>query len=122
MGGPNAYRLTGMAAPMAIWALHFVVVYSLTGLACGRGWYRSVVAGQHVATWILIAVTLLAWAVLAWLGWNAWRRSKMQADAGSAASPRRRFVARMTLALAWLAILAVAFTALLVLMLQPCEG
>lgn len=121
MSAPNAYRLTVMAAPMAIWALHFVVVYSLTGLACGRGWYRSIVGGQPIATWVLIAVTLLAWAVLAWLGWSAWR-SRKQADTGSPASPRRRFVARMTLALAWLAILAVAFTALPVLMLPPCEG
>src|SRR5690606_19246891 len=32
------WRLTWIASPFVVWGLHFVAVYSIQGLACGRAW------------------------------------------------------------------------------------
>ncbi|MDH5824797.1 hypothetical protein QFW77_17650 [Luteimonas sp. RD2P54] len=115
-------RLTGMAAPMAVWALHFVVVYSLQGLACAEGWQRNRVAGVEAASWWLLLMTLLALAAIAWLGlraWRAWRTARAEPGAGAEAR-RHRFTASVTALLALLAAIAVVFTTIPVLLLAPC--
>lgn len=144
------WRLTGMAAPLAIWAAHFVAVYSLQGLACGEGWQRQRVGGAEMVSWWLLLATLLALAAIAWLGLRALRGRRLAhagmqgpdpalAAAGTAlvpASPRagggaaepaarsrarrRRFTATLTALVALLSFVAVVFTALPVLLLPPC--
>jgi hypothetical protein len=117
MKSVGAYRLTGMALPMVVWAVHFVFVYSVSGLACERGWTHG--------SWLMLAASALAAVLLVALGWNAWRQWRVQPPPVSAADPlqrRRRFLAGLTLALSVLSALAVAFTTLPVFMLPPCEG
>ncbi|MDQ3618081.1 MAG: hypothetical protein M3374_05115 [Pseudomonadota bacterium] len=67
------YRLTGVATPMAVWALHFVVVYSLVGLGCEHGWHLQRVSGLSLLGWTLLLATLVALGAIAWLGKRAWR-------------------------------------------------
>lgn len=122
MGPASPLRLTGIAAPMAVWALHFVAVYSLQGLACGEGWMRQRLAGMETVSWVLIALTALALAAIARLGWRAWRVRcrETRAPRPDAAGRRRRFAATATALAAALAAIAVSFTALPVPMLPPC--
>lgn len=115
------WRLTGVAAPMAVWALHLVVVYGLVGLACAEGWPARRIAGLPLLTWVMLAVTAAALALIAWLGRRAWRALPTASDAAPAAAPaRRRFTSRATAVLAVVAFIAVAFTAAPMFSLPPC--
>lgn len=103
-------RLSWIASPFVAWGLHFVTVYSLQGLVCGRGW-------PGWTAWLGIGLaTLLAVAAVAWIGLRAWR----EADASEAAA-ERRFTARLVAMLSLLSLLAMAFTIIPALLLQPCE-
>ncbi len=114
MGGFfRPWKLVGIAAPMGVWALHLVALYSVQGLTCAEGW--STRAGY----WTMLALTLPALAAIGWLGLRAWRASK--ASAGTdAVSRRTRFAAQATGLCAVLATVAVLFTLAPVLLLPVC--
>lgn len=132
------FRLVGMAAPMAVWALHFVLVYSLVGLGCEEGWHLRRIAGLGVPTpslltWSLLLATVTSLGVIAWLGARAWRgwRSLPVAGEPAASEPaaaesadalqrRHRFMSLATTIMALLAAIAVVFTTTPVFMLPSC--
>lgn len=115
------YRLTGIAAPLAVWALHFVAVYVMQGIACAEDWQRTRVAGLELVTWWLLLATAAALAVIAWLGLRALRaRRPAGGGDGDADARRRHFTATLTAAAALIAAIAVLFTATPVLLLPPC--
>ena len=119
----SPWRLTGIGTPMAVWALHLLVVYSLQGLACAEGWSRTRIAGLEPLGWGLLALTLAALGGLAWLGvraWHAWRIARLDPDMPPPRAARRRFAAAVTGALAGMAAVAVCFTAIPVLLLPGC--
>ena len=121
----RTYPLSALAAPMAVWAVHFVVVYSLVGLGCERGLLLQRVAALPMLSWNLMLVTAAALALIAWLGWHALRRWRALRNRGDAATPpppapHERFMRLATALLALLAFIAVAFTATPVFMLRPC--
>jgi predicted signal transduction protein with EAL and GGDEF domain len=121
----RGYRLTEMALPTAVWALHFIAVYSLAGLACGQDWQRDTIAGFEGVTWLIIGVTLCSWTALAFLGAMAWRGRRAQPppdQARDATQQRRRFVSSLTLALCAAAALAVTINVLPVFLLPTCAG
>lgn len=116
-------RLTTAVAPMGIWALHFVVAYSLVGLGCAEGWNRRQFAGTNWLSGWLVLLTFAALAGIAVMGWRAWRRWRRLSDADDALGPlqrRRSFLALAATILAVLAAIAVVFTATPVFMLPPC--
>lgn len=112
-GFPRPWTLVGIAAPMGVWALHFVAVYSVQGLTCAEGW------NPRTGFWAMLALTLPALAAIAWLGLRA-RRLARDTLAGDAVSQRRRFAAQATGLCAVLATLAVLFTLAPVLLLPVC--
>ncbi len=114
--------LVRMCAPLGVWALHFVVVYSLQGLACARDIGRAPVAGLDATTWSFVLLTVLALAVIAALGLQALRawRAQRPADSGRATSQRNRFLTAVTALSAVLAAIAVVFTALPIALLPTC--
>lgn len=120
------YPLVAVAMPMVVWALHFVVLYSLVGLGCERAVMLQRFATLPLLTWVLVLVTCAALALIAWLGWRAWRRwHALGAHPPAAgpvrpAPPRERFMRLATALLALLAFIAVVFTATPILMLPPC--
>ncbi len=126
----RGYRLTEMATPAVVWALHFVIVYSMAGLACGQGWQRGRTAGLEAVTWLMVATTVLSWLVLAFIAWRAWRgrttaqpaRDEAGAGATDASQARKRFLSTVTLAMAAIAALAVSFTVIPVFLLPTCAG
>jgi len=103
-------RFTWIAAPMLPWALHFVAVYGVQGLACARGWPEFPVRVG------MFAITLLALAAIAWIGVRAWGSASAARSSGEKA-----FAARIASILSALALVAVAFTATPLLLLAPCE-
>jgi hypothetical protein len=118
----SPYRLTGIAAPMTVWALHLVTVYSLQGVACAEGLDRVRFAGAEALTWWLSGLTVAALGALAWLGmraWRGWRAAQPGSDI-PAQTARRRFAAATTGALTLMAIVAVCFTTIPVLLLPGC--
>jgi len=117
------YPLSALAAPMAVWAMHFVVVYSLVGLACERGLLLQRVATLPVLSWVLMLVTAVALALIGWLGWHAlrrWRALRTRDDTATPSQPHERFMRLVTALLALLAFNAVVFTTTPVFMLPPC--
>lgn len=121
-GALSPYRLTGIGAPMAVWALHLVVVYSLQGVVCAEGLDRMRFAGFEALTWWLGALTAAALAMLAWLGLRAWRGwHAARADSSEPGiAARRRFAAAVAGALSAMAAVAVCFTTIPVLLLPGC--
>lgn len=120
-------RLAGMAAPMVVWAVHFTLVYSLTGLACAGTWPAQIWLGVRLLIWMLLLWTLVALALVAWLGRRAHRlhrRLEHEANAADAAARaalvRQCFAARVAVLLAWLAAIAIAFTAVPMFVLPDC--
>ena len=118
----SPYRLLGIGAPMAVWAAHLVVIYSLQGLACAEGVNRGRHAGLEPLTWWALALAVAAFAILAWLGLRAlrgWRAAHADRSAPALAA-RRRFGAAVTGALCVLSAVAVLFTTIPVLLLPGC--
>ena len=114
--------LIGLASPLGVWALHFAAVYGLQGLACAEGWQRMRIAGIELPIVLLLALTVAALAVIAWLGLRAHRRVR-QADAAalrSGADERRGFLATAAVFASLLGAIAVVFTAVPLLMLETC--
>lgn len=118
----SPYRLIGIAAPMAVWAVHLVVIYSLQGVTCAEGLGRTEYAGLAPLTWWALALAAAAFALLAWLGLRAlrgWRAAEADRSAPAQAA-RRRFAAAVTGALCVLSAVAVLFTTIPVLLLPGC--
>ncbi len=123
----RGYRLTEMAMPAVVWAVHFVAVYSMAGLACEQGWQRGRIAGLETVTWLLAGATLLSWLVLAFIARSGWRGRAAQPGADDARcvrpdQARKRFLSTVTLAMAAIAALAVLFTVIPVFLLPTCAG
>ncbi len=109
---PN--RLLGFSAPMLVWAMHFVLAYGLQGLSCSDQandvrWLQG-----GLLTTLLVILTLVALALLGWLGRRAWR---CQREVG----PPRRFLPAATLLASVMATIAVVFTATPLFLLSPCR-
>lgn len=121
--GPlSPYRLTGIAAPMLVWALHLVVVYSLQGVTCGEALANRRIAGLETLTWWVLALTAAAFVALAWMGARALRARRVSEDERSSPllASRRRFAATLTALLSALSVVAVLFTTIPVLLLPGC--
>lgn len=118
----SPYRLTGMAAPMAVWAVHLVAVYSLQGVACVEGLDRIRFAGAEALAWWLCGLTAIALVAIAWMGlraWRGWRTARPGSDVPARAA-RRRFASAVTAALSVMSIVAVCFTTIPILLLPGC--
>jgi hypothetical protein len=96
-------------APMITWAVYFVAVYAVQGIGCDQAWNRSLLLGTNALTLALVVLTVAAFAAVAWQGARAWPH-------------RSGFHGRVALALAGLALLAIAFTGIPIVMLEPCAA
>lgn len=103
-------RLSWIASPFVVWGLHFVAVYSIQGLVCGRGWPPG-------GAWLGIGLsTLVAFAAVAWLGLDARSRAR---DANLPGETR--FTAKLVAMLSLFSLVAMVFTIVPVPLLHPCE-
>lgn len=115
--------LTRMVAPFALWALHFVTLYSLQGLACAQQLWRSRVGGLELMTWVLWALSAAILAAIAWEAWRVWqiRRALLEHDdCGRAHHARRYFMVMVCLLGAAISALGVVFTMTPLAFLPTC--
>jgi hypothetical protein len=97
-----------MLSGVAIWALHFMAIYTFAALACARGFGGARWLGIPATTWVLGAFTAIALVAAA-----AVIVSTLRARIAG-------FAGWMTVSVAALAALAIAWEALPVLLVPPC--
>jgi hypothetical protein len=128
-------RLIGAGGGLVVWSIHFVVVYALVGVGCEQGWNLRPLLGSNALTVWLIAATVPALAAIAWIAWAGargvrhWHRESIRAapqhqpatEMPIGEAKRWRFLAALTLALAVVAFVATAMTAVPIFMLPPCQ-
>jgi hypothetical protein len=105
--------LLGVCIPPALWFGHFGVLYGAEALAC-----TPPAGGRHLLIWIGAIATVAALAVLAWLAVSLRRPSAERADEHTGAA----FLRDVTLLLALLSAMGVAWTAFPVAVLPLCAS
>lgn len=99
---------------LLIWAADFLFIYVLAALACARGFAATEIAGVRLVPFAAMLATLLALAGTAAVMWSARQRTRRASDRDRPAE----FVSFLVLALGALALLAIAWNALPVVMLS----
>lgn len=113
----------GLLTPPILWALYFVLIYSLHGMVCVGGLENALI-GKGSLAMLLVVVTLLAMALHAGVGvwaWRLWLRINRHAPPEpSEMQQRARFFAAATAANAGLFLVATLWIGLPALILEPC--
>ena len=113
--------LVMVVAAMIVWVAWFVLAYALTGVGCRAGWNHAGSGGLNLLTVLLVLSAVLALALIGWCGWRGhviWRGAA--AARGQDATQRTRFIGMATALLAGIAAIGTVFTAIPMLMLDPC--
>lgn len=107
-----------MILPPVVWAVHFVTVYSLTAVFCAR------LGAPLTARLWTGALTVVALALIVWLGWHAWHQWEEQSLSRALDAPtdqhRDRFLGHVAWLLALISAIGVVFTALPALLIAGC--
>jgi hypothetical protein len=93
-----------------VWAAHFFAIYASTALVCARTGPAAVTVIALVGGATLVAAALLVWTIAA-----------SARDRGASPTPWQAFNRRLTMTTAGLALVAVVFETLPVLLLPPCR-
>lgn len=120
MDAPGFVRkLSFFLSGFILWAVHFVTLYSINGLACARGFAMEPVAGTNISVMsVAVATAIAALALLAVLFLAAAGRGpgiSQETD-----ESLRRFWRYGTIAIALLGIVAVLWSGLPALIIRPC--
>lgn len=114
-------RAMGFITPAIVWAVWFVLTYSLQGAGCSAGLQDVALAGVDVLR-ILLAVPLLAAALtIAWLGLAGRRSMRRLSEGGGRTGEPRRFFAKLTLLSCGLFFVATLWVGFGVFFLAPCQ-
>lgn len=111
--------ILGAMAGLIIWAGHFGLVYMATAIVCERSLTGRMVLGQPLIPVLVLGATALALVAVAIIGLRAWRRLE-HSLAGQEGEDEPRFMVWLTLAIALLSALAIAWEAVPVLLIRPC--
>lgn len=103
-------------AGLLIWSLHFGAIYVFQALACARGFAGREIAGIGIVTVFIAAVTLLALLSSAAVLVAGWRTAAGTAEL----SDHDEFLRRLAMLIAGLAIVAIVWEALPILMMPAC--
>lgn len=116
-------RLTAAIAGLVVWALHFVVVYSLFSVGCALEWQAVHLLGLNRLALVLILITLPFLLLLAWLVVGSllyWRRGRAPAAPERPPAGRARFLAMAAFWLNLLALVATLWVSLPLILTTPC--
>lgn len=116
----SLWRLT--LGPSA-WALHFVICYAAAAVVCAKVPDPSAVAGLRLG---LGALTVLALAVISWLGVRAWREwnyfgDRHNEDKPDEAENRHQFINHAAFLLVVVSFIGVIFVSLPIIYLGSCR-
>ena len=109
----------GMLGPPLIWAVHFVVIYSINALICWAGLAGWTLVGGAGHAVVIGLVTLAALTLIGWAAWLAHRARRAEGDDAQGDS-WRAYMGRSGLLLAGLFALAVVLETVPVFVLAPC--
>jgi hypothetical protein len=119
----DSRSLLGAISAMIVWAVWFALAYGLVGLGCEDGWPQHRLLGTDLLSAAIAASTLVALVLMGWSGWRGWRGWRVGdagTDGGHEQAQRRRFLGRMMLVLAAIAIVGTLMIGLPLLLLDPC--
>lgn len=102
---------------LLVWAADFLFVYVFAALACARGFVDQRVAGFPIVPFAITLASIVALLATAALMWRALRR----AHGNARADEHSRFILFLAIALSALALVAIVWTALPPLLLQPAS-
>jgi hypothetical protein len=108
-------RLLGLVGGLLLWSSAFVALYALHAVGCALTWTEVGVGPVSLSQIVLLAVWLvhLALLILLLMRCRTWLRD-------TAPGTGDRFVARSSIALTVIAIVATAYTGLPVVLLRHC--
>ena len=115
--GSFAPRVLLACAGLLIWGAHFLFVYVFAALACARAFASMRLIGVGVVPLAILASTVAALLLLAWLSRRAWR-GESRVHATDPDTPR--FLRYVGAALAIYSAAAILLQALPVLIIPVC--
>jgi len=104
-----------LAGPFLVWALHFVLLYRFSALACARGFADEPMLGTTLIPAVGGIATLIAAVVSVSMMWRG-RAAAGRNDNGAA------FLGDCRLRATGLALLAIGWNALPLVLVIPCRG
>lgn len=105
-----------MFSGVLIWAAHFFVIYSVTAIACERGRPDAGWPGIGLVPWVIGLATAAAVATAGWITVRSLRAASRPAETDQTS----HFVDWMTASLCTLALIAIVWEALPVLLVPVC--
>ena len=111
-------RMVLMSSGLIIWAAHFTVIYGFNALACARAFAGLSVAGLGVVPVVVVALTLAALAAAGTILLVAVRDHA--AGAPGDGPGEAGFLRYLTIAVAALALVAIAWNGLPALLVPAC--
>jgi hypothetical protein len=103
-------------AGLLIWALHFLIVYATTALACARGFADASLFGIGVVQLTVLVATVAGLVAVGAITLAGFRWARRTDDAGAS------FVRWLTGSIALLSFLAIAWDGLPALLVPACPG
>ncbi|SCZ60345.1 hypothetical protein [Thiohalomonas denitrificans] len=111
----RAETALGMLSPLLLWSIYFLVVYLLVAIACARlsetDWVRPTL-------WVVSTIATVGVLGTSYLFWSGLRQGP---TSPTKSDIERRTRLRVGLFISILSLVAVIWTALPTLFLQPCE-
>jgi hypothetical protein len=112
-------KMLFMSGGLWVWAAHFTLIYGFTTVACAEGLGRATLLGPRLVPFAIGVATALAWAASGMLLWSALSLPvpprSIQLEESS-----ERLLRHVSIGIALLSLVAIAWNALPVLMLAPC--
>lgn len=112
--------LLGMTGPLIIWTVHFLFSYAIVSIACATDYIGTRFFGFDAVTGSIAVITLIAAALLAYIGianFGKWRRSR---DRSVPADSMSGFFALSSMLVCGLSAIALLWVAFPAFVLPPC--
>lgn len=117
--GGKDRRLWLFVVPIAIWALHFLVVYVSAAIYCARA---PAAESLSIVRLVVLAATVAALALTGRVGHGAWRRYRAAKQDGPGGDSEDRFVGSTVLMLCLLSMFATLAVASVALLFGDCRS
>ena len=108
---PFTHDFLLLFAGPVVWAVHFLVLYGITGLLCARPAQREALLGVDLAAWGLVVLAVIACAAIV---------GALMLRPRDPAAPHGRIIRSLSRGLGLLALVAIAWETLALLLVPFC--